>query len=370
MPSAPDSVSLSQALEQVGDEVAHPLLVALDRLRTLQQHADPALKAALAGLHEPLRRAREGALLAQQLGRLSSGRVRPGQMSVPLHDTLQALCAQRRREAEARGLQLRTEWLSADIETDPVLLDHLLSHLLDWALAHTCSSVDLRMALSPWPVRAQLTCRFAVRPLDQIQTGSSMPDPSPLSLAWLFVQEAGALLGVEVDREDEGPVWVAVLRFPAARMSALGATVSLPPEVVDEGHNTQPFGGAPALVITQRPELLRALGAVMDPLGWDLDRAESVDAARALCRHRLPKLIVVDGALRSPDMAGLCAEIRADVPQFPLIEVVPAGRATQMPMRGVSPCPEAHLRLHLPALLKRAFGGAPAPAAPELTFRV
>lgn len=368
-PTAP-TAALSQALEQVGDEVALPLLLALDRLRTLQQHADPALKAALAGLHDPLRRAREGALLAQQLGRLSSGRVRPGQVTVPLHDTLQALCAQRRREAEARGLQLRTEWLSTDIDTDPVLLDHLLSHLLDWALGQTCSSVDLRMDISPWPVRAQLTCRFAVRPLDQFQGTAGAPEPAPVNLAWLFVQEAAALLGIDIERQDEGSVWVAVLRFPASRLSALGATVQLEPDAADEGHNTQPYGGAPALVLTQRASLLSALCELMEPLGWDLDRVDSVDAARAQCRGRLPKIIVVDGELRGPELTGFCAEIRADVPQFPLVEVVPTGRTAQMPMRGVSPCPEAHLKLHLPVLLKRAFGAPPAPAAQELTFRV
>ncbi|MCG4627946.1 hypothetical protein, partial [Anaerostipes hadrus] len=67
----------------------------------------------------------------------------------------------------------------------------LLNALLDWALANTHSSVDLRLDLTPWPVKARLSCRFAHRSLELLADDAEPQAHTPGldSLAWKLLEQ-------------------------------------------------------------------------------------------------------------------------------------------------------------------------------------
>jgi len=358
------SADPNAVLSQLGPEVVQPLQLALERLQALQSGSNSELAAALAALREPLRRARDGAVMAHQLGRLASGRVRPAKQRLALNECLEQVCATRRREAAVRGLQLRVHLHLAEIESDPALVTSLLNSLLDWALTNTRSSIDLDLQLTPWPVRARLRCRFAVRDLDQLQRG---PNPDThRGLNWLLVEHTAALMGGEVRREDEAGVCVAQLDFPVPRLHEVLETINLSASSAETGHNTRPFAGWQVLLVSSRPELVQAARATLEPLGWSLDVVASVDIAFQQCLDRLPQAIVVDGRQHGPDLEQFCCHVRADAPRFAFIELLPTGSGPLQAIAGITPCREDQLSNQLPILLRRAL----APASQELTFRL
>lgn len=369
-PPAADAPALSTAdlaavLVQIGPELLQPLVLALERLKSLQAEGDTVEVAALARLREPLRRARDAALMAHQIGRLGSGRVRPAHDRLQLNVLLEQICTQRRREAAARGLQLRAHLSLAEVQGDPTLLPSLINALLDWALNHTRSSIDIHLSLTPWPVRARLQCRYATQDLDQTRPPDRQVQTE--GLRWMLVEHTASILGVAVRREDEGGVCVATLDFPVPRLQEVLDSLDLGPGAGESsGHNTQPFAGWHVLLVSPRVSLREQLRKVLEPQGWALDTVNSVDEAFQHCLSRLPQAILLDGQLRGPDVEQFYCHVRADAPRFPFIELVNAESFAAPRPAGVSLCREDQLEPQLSVLLRRAL----APSNPELTLRL
>ncbi|MFN4115009.1 MAG: hypothetical protein ACK4F7_00725 [Inhella sp.] len=364
MPDTPQQANasdrLAELLIELGSEVGLPLSQALDRLQLLLNQRD--CPEGLVTLREPLRRARDASLLASQVGRLSSGRVKPAQSQCALHLALRQTADMRRREAQTRGLQLRLDAVDAMVISDPVLLASLLQALLDWALWHTRSSIQLQLSLTSWPAQARLQLRFALRDLDQ--PTSSAP-PTLDGLRWMLVEHTAQALGLRLRRDDEAGICVARIDFPLWREEL---PLELPPHAQPEsGHDTQPFAGWLAIIVSPNDEFLGQVRALMQPQGWALDTVNSVDAAFQICTEALPQAIVVDGALAGADLDQWRCHVMAEAPGFCFIEVVrrDVRQATQRPAGGLR-CQLDQLPRELPALLRAAL----APPGEALTFRL
>jgi hypothetical protein len=360
-PSNPAADDLALLLVQLGAEVATPLAQALERLHEHMAQGDEAVNAALVSLREPLRRARDATLQAAQIGRLSSGRVIPSQEPCALHSALHQVVEMRRREANSRGLQIRLDAGEAEANTDPALLPSLFHALLDWALWHTRSSIELQLSLSAWPPQARLQCRFALRDLDQAPGQHKSPNLN--GLRWMLVGHTARALGVQLRREDEAGVCVTRLEFPLLRREI---DLDLPEVSTDTGRDTQPFAGWLAMVVSANPEFQRRVGEIMQPLGWALDRVHSVDEAFQHCLDALPQAIVVDGALAGPDLRQWRYHVLADAPGFCFIEV---GERPPLGNRRADDglhCAAGALENELPGLLREAL----TPPGEALTFRI
>lgn len=363
--SIPSADALAEVLVELGPEVAAPLAQALERLHAQiarQSGGDAQRDGPLLALREPLRRARDAALLASQVGRLASGRVVPAQEQCPLHTALRQVVDTRRREAQSRGLQLRLDATDAVVGSDPVLLSSLLHALLDWALWHTRSSIELNLALTAWPPHARLRCKFALRDLDQL--GSVQPSTLD-GLRWMLIIQTARALGVQVFRDDEAGLCVARLEFPLLRREV---QLELPSSAATGigAQDTQPFAGWLCIVVGSDAEFHREVTSLMEPLGWALDRVDSVDEAFQHCLSALPQAIVVDGRLAGADLNQWRCHVFADAPGFCFIEVdaQPTDRPSK-PDTGLH-CTRAHMARELPALLRSAL----APPGEALTFRL
>ncbi len=353
---------LAELLIELGGEVGAPLTQALERLQELLgQQADGDITPLL-GLREPLRRARDAALAASQIGRLASGRVRPALEHCALHQSLRQAVEMRRREAQSRGLQLRLDACDAGVVADPALLAGLLQALLDWALWHTRSSIELRISLSSWPALARLQCRFALRDLDQ----PLRQRPASLEgLRWRLVSQMAETMALKLHREDEAGVCVAELSFPLWREQlALELPAHAQPAT---GHDTQPFAGWLGVVVSADEAFHSEVGQQMQPQGWALESVRSIDAAFQICMEALPQAIVVDGRLAGADLDQWRCHILADAPGFCFIEVLPDERA-QRQQRSIAGlrCSRSALSKELPTLLRAAL----VPPGEALTFRL
>lgn len=358
-PSSPNG--LPELLTLLAGEVAAPLTLALERLQQ-QLGAQGTSNTALLSLREPIRRARDASLMASQIGRLSSGRVIPAQERCALHLTLRQVLEARRREAQARGLQLRLESVDCEIESDPALLPGLFHALLDWALWHTRSSIDVQLGLGGWPAQARLSCRFAIRDLDQTDSGK----PQTLNgLRWMLVQHTANALGFALQREDEAGICVVQIQLPLPRVELLDV-VDTPP-ATSPAQDTQPFAGWGAMVVSRDAGFQDRVAGLMQPLGWTLDRLHSVDEAFQQALEALPQAIVVDGRLAGADLDQWRCHVLADAPGFCFVEVSDVhGDAKMMRQDGGLQCTLADLEQSLPTLLRSAL----APRGESLTFRL
>lgn len=354
--------ALSHLLIQLGAEVAAPLTQALERLHVLTAGAGAISTETLQALRTPLRRARDATLLAAQVGRLSGGRVVPAAERCVLPGVLRQVVEMRRREAQARGLNLRLDTVDTEVVADPALLPSLLHALLDWALTHTRSSIELTVSIAPWPPLARLQCRFAVQGLDEV---GAPPPPTLNGLRWILTASTAHAMALAVERHDEAGVCVAQIDFPLwsqDRLPNLGAQAERRPEWQD----TQPFAGWRALVVSADADFHRAIASVMQPMGWALDGQHSIDAGFQQCLEALPHAIVVDGALTGPDLRQWRSHVRADSPGYCFIEVGGGVSPGSPPSDAGFYCTLDEVARTLPSVLRAAL----APRDETLTFRI
>ncbi len=205
-----------EIVQQLGAEVAGPLSTALERIQELITTGQID-RQGLRALRESVAQAREAGMVTQQLARLASGRLRLARERVHLTQVMRGVLAQRSRETQARGIQVRQMLQPIEIMTDGSLLFSLLNAVMDWALVNTHSSLEMRLDLTPWPTKARLVCRFAHRSLDlgSAPTVTLSDTPESLnSLTWRLIEQTALTLGALPLREDEAGITLLTLEFP------------------------------------------------------------------------------------------------------------------------------------------------------------
>jgi hypothetical protein len=342
----PSPVQWTEIVQQLGAEIAGPLSLALERIHDLVSTGQID-RQSLRALRESVSQAREAGMLGQQLARLASGRLKLSRERMHLTQVLRGVLAQRSRETQARGIQVRQILKPVEIMADGSLLFALLNALMDWALASTHSSIDLRLDLTPWPAKARLVCRFAHRSLDLLDDPRAAQSPQALnSLAWRLVEQTALTMGVLPLREGEAGITVLTLEFPqtlgeepnaaaADREDAVGgnrrskhsaehAADYLP------SSNSKPLAGSHVLIISQQRELRSLIQAAVQHMGLIVDLVGSMAEASQFCLDGLPHGIVFESALRDQDFELLRAEVMREVPDFCFVEVLDEQHLTQL----------------------------------------
>lgn len=330
-------------VQQLGAEIAGPLSAALERIHTLVVTGQID-RQSLRSLRENVAQAREAGMLGQQLARLASGRLRLASERLHLTQLLRGVLAHRSRETQARGIQVRQVLQPIEIMGDGSLLFALLNALMDWALASTHSSIDLRIDLTPWPTRARLTCRFAHRSLDLMddQRGAE-PPPALNSLAWRLVEQTAVTMGVSPVREDENGITTLTLEFPhtvgdepgqatapAADLPRPAAPVEDPEDEQRVGVNSKPLAGSHLLIVSPRRELRTELQDAVRHMGLMIDVVNTMTEAAQFCLEGLPHAIVFEVAQRGDNFERLRADLLREVPGFCFIEVLDEEHLTQL----------------------------------------
>lgn len=333
----PSPVQWTAIGQQLGAEIAGPLSSALERIHELVSTGQID-RQSLRALRESVAQAREAGMLGQQLARLASGRLKLTRERMHLTQVLRGVLAQRSRETQARGIQVRQILKPVEVMADGSLLFALLNALMDWALASTHSSIDLRLDLTPWPAKARLVCRFAHRSLDLLDDPRASELPQALnSLAWRLVEQTALTMGVLPLREDEAGITVLTLEFPqtvADEPAAAMVSMAASPVDRDAEHlpsiNSKPLAGSHVLIISQRRELRAQIQVAIQHMGLIVDLAGSMAEANQFCLEGLPHGIVFESGLRSAEFEQLFDEVMREVPDFCFVEVLDEQHLTQL----------------------------------------
>lgn len=358
----PSPVQWAEIVQQLGAEIAGPLSTALQQIQDLSTTGQIDRRG-LRLLQRAVDDARTAGMLGQQLARLASGRLRLARERQHLTQTLRSVLAQRSRETQARGVQVRQSLQPVEIWADGALLFALLNALMDWALANTHSSVDLKLDLTPWPMKARLSCRFAHRSLELMgaDTPAEADSPGLDSLAWKLLEQTALTLGVLPLREQDAGITLLTLEF-----NQLAADEAPPPLEVDSTHakleaeaermggNSRPLAGCQLLILSAHRELRADAQAAVRHMGMLVDVVSTVAEAEAFCREGLPHVLLFDAALMDETLLHLIAGIAQDAPDFCFVEMFEGDHRTQLSTAtedGLARISRRHLSDALPSLL-------------------
>ncbi|MBV8379556.1 MAG: hypothetical protein JO369_02150 [Paucibacter sp.] len=357
-------------VRQLGAEIAGPLSAALERIHGLISTGQID-RQGLRALRESVAAAREAGMVGQQLGRLASGRLNITRERLHLTQLMRNVLAHRSRETQARGIQVRQQFKPVEVMADASLLFSLLNAMMDWALGSTHSSIDLRIDLTPWPTRARLSCRFAHRALELLDSGRTHNEalPSTDTLAWRLVEQTALAMGLQPVRENEAGITVLTLEFafaasedaaessagdlPAAGRSTTAATIDDLPEYPPSA-NSKPLAGSHVLIVSPRIELRRQIQAAVAHMGLIVDVVDTVADAVQFCAEGLPHGVLFEASLSDEVLGSLQPEVAVEVPDFCWVEVHDEERVTQLSTAtpdGVARIARAHLTDALPSLL-------------------
>jgi hypothetical protein len=311
---------------EVGAGVAAPLTSALERIVALTT-SGRIDRLGLRALREEVERARQIGIDSQQLARLAGGRLQQSQETVDLAPMLADLLAHRKREAQARGLQVGLPAARpVEVVTDPALLFSLLETLVSWALDCADSTIEFAAEREPWRNQARVTCRFTHPALD-------LADEVPVhdSVHWRLLEHTAQALGVSIERQIDAHATLLALAFDHPTKDGVDGMSAFE---LDDGFapslNSKPLAGSHILVLAQRRELRAEVRDALRNMGLIIDFVNSVEEAAAFCREGLPHAVVVESLLCGDQFDALRNDIVAEVPEFAFIEVIEDSRAFEM----------------------------------------
>lgn len=316
---------------EIGAATATQLTSALERIHTLIT-SGKIDRASLRALREEVDGARQAGMIGQQIARFASGRLRQSHERLQLDDTLKGVLAHRHRETQSRGIVLKPSLKQAEVIVDASLLFSLLNTVLDWALSHAQSNIEFRVDIKSWPQHAQLICRFAHRPADQISEHDRPPEPAALeSLHWRLLEQTAWTMGLPLDRRDDALHSTLTLEFPRTATDEIEGVTAVE---LDEGFapstNSKPLAGSHVLVVSSRRDLRVQVRDALRNMGLVIDFVSSVDEAAEFCREGLPHAMIIESIQRGEKFAGLRDEISNEVPDFVFIEIIEEGNTFEM----------------------------------------
>lgn len=315
----------------VGAEIAGPLTAALERINALVT-TGRIDKASLRALREEVESARHAGMLAQQLTRFASARLRQSHERLALADMLRSVLSHRARETQARGITLSPQLKPVDVIVDASLLFGLLNTLLDWAMAQARSHIGFSIDMKAWPAHARLGCHFAHRPADELDDGARGAEVTSLdTLSWRLLEQTAWTMGLPISRtENRGEVLVSI-EFPRTAHEQMEGVSAIE---LDHGFglssNSKPLAGSHVLVVASRREMRVRVRDAIRHMGLVIDLVSSIDEAHDFCREGLPHAIIVEGILNGERLRQLRAEICAELPDFPFVEIIEEGSSFAM----------------------------------------
>lgn len=333
-PAADDSEATQRwhrLVTEIGAATATQLTSALERIHTLIT-SGKIDRTSLRALRDEVDGARQAGMIGQQIARFASGRLRQSHERLQLDDTLKGVLAHRHRETQSRGIVLKPSLKQAEVIVDASLLFSLLNTVLDWALSHAQSNIEFRVDIKSWPQHAQLVCRFAHRPADQISENDRPPEPAALeSLTWRLLEQTAWTMGLPLDRRDDALYSTLTLEFPRTATDEIAGVTTVE---LDEGFapstNSKPLAGSHVLVVASRRDLRVQIRDALRNMGLVIDFVSSVDEAAEFCRDGLPHAMIIESIQRGEKFANLRDEISNEVPDFVFIEIIEEGNTFEM----------------------------------------
>jgi hypothetical protein len=316
-----DGVRWRDLIAEFGAEIAHPLTLALERVNALTS-GGRVDRAGLRLLREEIETARQLGMTAQLLARFASAGLSQSRERVALLDSLQSVLTHRKRETDARGISVQPAATPVDVIVDASLMFSLLNTLTDWALTQTRSAIDLIIDVDRWKGLARLTCRFGL-----IAADGSTPVPPLDTLTWRLLEQTAVTMQLGLARQVNDRTVTVTLEFA---LPANADIEGVSPVDLDQGFdssmNSKPLAGSHVVVVASRRVMRARIRDALRHMGLIVDMVASIDEAADFCSDGLPHAIIVEGILHGERFDRFCADIRAEVPGFPFIDIVEEGK--------------------------------------------
>jgi hypothetical protein len=324
---------------QIGVEVAAPLTQALERALELQATG----RIDRPGLHmlvSQIEHARRASMVGQQIARLAQGGTQQQTENLNLTQSLREVLAQRQGELDSRGVVVKQVLKPAEVIVDATLLSSLLHTLLDWALRHACSSVEIQLDMKSWPAHARLVCRFDHLPPDRVSarpSGSRAAAKSHHaaeldSLPWQLLLQLARTMQLSIERQDVGGSSMLTLEFPHTANDSLEGVSSF--DVSSSGFalsgESRSLAGNQVLVMSVRRDVRNQVRQAVAHMGLTLDFVTTTDAAREYCQQGLPHAIIYESALYDSAFDRLRGDVRQQCPELAWIEITEQGEAFEI----------------------------------------
>lgn len=346
---------------QLGSEVAATLSKALERVTALAE-TGRIDRAGLRALRAEIEHARQIGMMGQQVSHVASGRVRQAAERLDLAALLRQSLQQRGPEMEARGIEVRQILRPAEVMGDATLTFSLLQTLLDWCFEHACGRIDMTIDHQPWPAQARLSCAYAYRPADEVQS-EAMPleTPSLATISWRLLLQTARVMGLPVTRDENGGRTQVTVGFPRTVVDAIeGVTaIELHGDEKPASSSTQPLAGSHVLVMSARREVRNLVREALRPMGLMLDFVTSVDEAREFCSGGLPHAIIHEAALGGESFERLRRNALDEAPELSFIQITEDAKAFEVRRIGdreVASVGRAAIMESLPAALLFELG--------------
>jgi hypothetical protein len=327
----PEALDGHALVAQLGSEVAAALSTAIERVNSLATSGNISRKS-LRALRNELELARRVSITGQQVNRLATGRVRQSPERIDLTALIRDTLIQYRREMESRGIEIHQSLGPAKVMADPTLMFTLLQALIDWCLEHAKSAIDFRIDLTHWPIHARLGCSFWHIPQDQAADAPLQLGPSPLdTMSWRLLEQAAALMGLGVFRQDQPGRAVRVIEFTHTVNDPVTSNDAARREDTQRTLvNSKPLAGNHLLVLAARRETRTMVKESIRHMGLMVDFVQSINECREFCQGGLPHAIAHESALGGEKFEALRAELLKEMPALVFIELSEQGHGYQV----------------------------------------
>lgn len=323
---------------QIGVEVAAPLTQALERALELQATG----RIDRPGLHmlvSQIEQARRASMVGQQIARLAQGGTQQQHEALNLTQSLRDVLGQRQGDLDSRGVIVKQVLKPAEVVVDATLLSALIHTLLDWALRHASSTIDIDLDTKAWPPHARLVCRFDHLPPDRVAlptggraSAALSPEVQALdSLPWQLLVQIARTMQLPLERQTMGGGITLILEFPHTTNGILDGASSFD---VSSGfalaNESRPLAGSHVLVMALRREVRNQIRQAVAHMGLTLDFVTTTDAAREFCHQGLPNAIIYESAIYDAAFDSLRNDIRQQCPELAWIEITEQGEAFEI----------------------------------------
>ncbi|MBI2771488.1 MAG: hypothetical protein HYX47_17825 [Burkholderiales bacterium] len=279
-------------------------------------------------LVDALERMRETSLRAQQITRLSTGRIRHTRDRVELGSVVRELLDGRREEFDARNVEVAAELAPVDVLLDPPVVVTIVNTVIDWALSFSVK-VEITLDTPVWPEPARLIARVATPSAD-----AQPPAAAPLGAAWggrgrgrrvndglhwMLLRQMAHSANLAVTRTGGAGVALLTIEFPKT-FNSNGGLSSL--EMFEDDASGAPsLLNAWVLVAISDPSLRQAAMQALKLAGISAKAACDLTDARACVTGTRPDAIVVSSDLVSPEFSRFRAETAGDGRSCPIVEI-------------------------------------------------
>jgi len=325
-----------ELVAQIGRETAAPLSAAVERINTFAS-TGKIDRADLRAIREAMDRARHIGVMAQQISRFASGRMKPTPERLNLRQVVQDALTLRSRETQTRGIELHASLAPAEVDVDAAMLSAVLQALLDWSFEHARSHIAISLDRKTWPEHARLTCQFAhvlpdVLPATTATAVGGRATPAVGnrldSMPWQLLRRLAQATGLLLQRDDSAGTTRLTLEFPGTAVDALITLSGLDNDAAAGGaQNSQPLAGSHVLVIASRRDTRAAIRDAVRTMSLMVDFVGTVDEAREFCATSLPRALVYEAGLAGARFHQLRAQWTAAAPALVLIEIAEDGRS-------------------------------------------